>query len=96
MRGSSDATMSRGSTTSLTADFLPADAGLGYGPPVRWQVLTTLRPPACHPKTHNPLGCTSLVPGQGRAHAGSTPRSLVGCVPSGSPYRVRACRPAAR
>lgn len=79
------ALLSRGSTSSLTAQFLPAEAGLAYGPPVRWQVLTTLRPPACHPKTHNPLGCTSIYPAKAALTRLHTPR-LVSCVPSGSSY----------
>ncbi len=79
------ATLSRGSTSSLTAEFLPSAAGLSYGPPVRWQVLTTLKPPGCRPKDHDPLGCTSLFPAKPALTRLHTPQ-LVGCVPSGAPY----------
>jgi peptidoglycan/xylan/chitin deacetylase (PgdA/CDA1 family) len=72
-----NATISRGSTRSLAARFLPGDVGISYAS-VRWQVLSTL----------DSRRCTSLCrrwfpvhPALARLH---TPQ-VVGCVPSGSP-----------
>jgi peptidoglycan-N-acetylglucosamine deacetylase len=79
-----EASLSRGSSQSLTARFLPDAAGLGYRE-VRWQVLNTLKPPACHPKTPTALGCVSLYPGQPALARFHVPR-LVGCEPSGPAY----------
>ena len=41
-----DATITRGSNRDLTASFLPPGIGSTYKP-LRWQVLSTLAPPAC-------------------------------------------------
>ncbi len=77
------ASLSRGSTSSLTARFEPKDAGLSYRD-VRWQVLDTLKPPACTPKKPGPFGCITLFPAKPTLARFHTPR-LVGCVPGGSP-----------
>jgi peptidoglycan-N-acetylglucosamine deacetylase len=75
------ATVSRSGSSDLTARFEPASVGISYAS-IRWQVLSTLGPPACSPQAPNPLGCTTLFPAKpalGRLH---TPR-LVGCAPNG-------------
>jgi peptidoglycan/xylan/chitin deacetylase (PgdA/CDA1 family) len=84
------ATFSRGSSSELTARFLPRAAGLGYVP-VRWQVVSALRPPACIPKVPNPFGCQLLYPRHGAVARLHTPR-LVGCVPSGPAYVTNGSR----
>ena len=78
------ARLSRGSHSSLTASFLPKDAGMNYRD-VRWQVLDGLKPPACTPKTPGPFGCILLYPSRPTLARFHTPR-LVGCVPSGAPF----------
>jgi peptidoglycan/xylan/chitin deacetylase (PgdA/CDA1 family) len=75
-----DGSITRTSWHELTASFLPASIGLGYRW-LHWQVLSTLRPPACA----KPTPCSirfPLRPALARLH---TPR-LVGCVPSGPPF----------
>src|SRR5436305_2514027 len=79
-----DATVGRPSNRALTASFLPASVGLGYRS-LRWQVLSTLRPPACVPPTPNRIGCFTLFPAKPALTRLHTPR-LVGCVPSGPSF----------
>jgi peptidoglycan/xylan/chitin deacetylase (PgdA/CDA1 family) len=77
------ATVSRSSTSDLTARFVPGDLGIAYAP-VRWQVLTTLATPGCVPPAPNPLGCTAWFPKQPALAKLHVPQ-VVGCVPSGPP-----------
>ena len=79
-----DATITRASNEDLTAAFLPANIGVRYRP-LRWQVLSALKPPACTPATPNPLGCTVLFPVKPKLAALHTPE-LVGCIPNGAPF----------
>jgi peptidoglycan/xylan/chitin deacetylase (PgdA/CDA1 family) len=79
-----DATVTRASNQELTAVFLPASIGVGHSP-LRWQVLSALKPPACTPVTPNPLGCTVLFPVKPKLAALHAPQ-LVGCVPSRPPF----------
>ena len=78
------ASMSRGSSSSLTARFEPAAAGLFYRD-VRWQVVNGLKPPACQPKVANPFGCRLLFPSRPALARFHVPR-VVGCVASGAPF----------
>jgi peptidoglycan-N-acetylglucosamine deacetylase len=78
------ATVTRTSTSTLTATFLPASVGLRYRT-LRWQVLSTLRPPACVPALPDRIGCFTLFPATARLARLHTPE-LVGCVPSGAPF----------
>lgn len=55
------ATVSRSSTSNLTAKFLPQSIGRTYGP-LRWQVISTLRPPGCTPVVADRAGCFVLFP----------------------------------
>jgi peptidoglycan/xylan/chitin deacetylase (PgdA/CDA1 family) len=77
------ATITRSSTRELTATFLPTSIGLPYRP-VRWQVISTLRPPGCVPLRPNPNECAALFPARPALAPLHTPR-LVGCAPSGPP-----------
>ena len=79
-----DATVVRESARELTAAFLPADVGVGYRP-LRWQVLSTLRPPACTPRVPSDLGCYALFPAKPTLTALHTPQ-LVGCTATGPPF----------
>lgn len=75
------ATVSRASTRSLTASFLPGEVNNTYKA-LRWQVRNTLTPSLC---TSPPAGggpCTSLYPARPALTKLHTPR-LVGCVPKG-------------
>jgi peptidoglycan/xylan/chitin deacetylase (PgdA/CDA1 family) len=56
-----EAAVSRTNAQDLTASFLPASVGVDYRP-LRWQVLSTARPPACIPASPDPLGCTARFP----------------------------------
>ena len=78
------ATVTRGGARSLTASFLPAAIGNPYQS-TRWQVINTLKPPACTPPKPNRTGCLTLFPAQPALAELHTPQ-LVGCVPSGSPF----------
>ncbi len=79
-----DATVSRSSSRELTATFLPGSIGIGYRP-LRWQVISTLRPPACVPPVPDRVGCYALFPARPKLERLHAPR-LVGCVPSGPPF----------
>jgi peptidoglycan/xylan/chitin deacetylase (PgdA/CDA1 family) len=74
------ATVTRPSARAFVATFLPAELGLDYRP-LRWQVQSTLGPPAC---TAAPA-CTVLVPTRPVLVRLHVPR-VVGCVPSGAPF----------
>ncbi len=78
------ATISRTGSHELIAAFEPSSIGLRYRP-LRWQVISTLGPPACRPPTPNRIGCFLLFPHKPTLARLHTPK-LVGCVPSGSPF----------
>ncbi len=78
------ATVSRAAATALSATFLPSAVRIGYRP-IRWQVISTLRPPACVPPVPNRMGCYSLFPASPALAKLHTPQ-LIGCVPSGAPF----------
>jgi peptidoglycan/xylan/chitin deacetylase (PgdA/CDA1 family) len=79
------ASVSRVGANGLTASFLPAAIGAGYGR-LRWQVLATLRSPGCGttPAARR-LGCTARFPGRPALAKLHTPVP-VGCVPSGPAF----------
>jgi peptidoglycan/xylan/chitin deacetylase (PgdA/CDA1 family) len=79
------ATVTRPSPRELTAAFTPSVYGSTTYDSFRWQVRTTLRPPACTPVKPNAGGCLALFPTKSRVAQLHTPQ-LVGCVPSGSDY----------
>jgi len=79
-----EAVVTRASDSELTATFLPADVGAGYRP-LRWQVLSTQRPPACTPPAPSDLGCYVLFPARPtllRLHA----PQLIGCTAVGPAF----------
>jgi peptidoglycan-N-acetylglucosamine deacetylase len=78
------ATVTRSGDQALTATFTPASIGWGYHS-LRWQVISTLRPPACVPAVPDPVGCLTLFPPRPALAELHTPQ-LVGCVPSGSAF----------
>jgi peptidoglycan-N-acetylglucosamine deacetylase len=78
------ATVSRTGAHDFTASFLPADAGLSYRS-LRWQVISTLAPPACQPPSPNRIGCFVKFPSRPTPTSMHTPQ-VVGCVPSGAPF----------
>jgi peptidoglycan-N-acetylglucosamine deacetylase len=75
------ATITRASDAQLTATFLPASIGISYLP-TRWQVISTLSPPACEPPVPDRIGCYTVFPARPALLRLHTPE-LVGCVPSG-------------
>jgi peptidoglycan/xylan/chitin deacetylase (PgdA/CDA1 family) len=77
-----DATITRDSSRELEASFLPAAVGEQYRP-LRWQVISTLRPPACEPPVPSRAGCYTLFPDRGALLRLHVPVA-VGCVPAGS------------
>jgi peptidoglycan/xylan/chitin deacetylase (PgdA/CDA1 family) len=79
-----DAKVGRPSSRALTAAFLPSSVGLKYSA-LRWQVLSTLRPPACEPPVPNRIGCFTLFRAKPALTKLHTPR-LVGCVPRGPSF----------
>jgi peptidoglycan-N-acetylglucosamine deacetylase len=82
-----EATITRDSNRDLTASFLPSGVGAAYKP-LRWQVLSTLGPPACTaPATGAPPAgaCGVLFPARPALLKLHTPR-LVGCVATGSKW----------
>jgi peptidoglycan/xylan/chitin deacetylase (PgdA/CDA1 family) len=74
------ATITRKSAEELTASFPATDVSLRYAP-LRWQVLNTLRPPACTPPAPNRIGCFTLYPARSALLRLHTPR-LLGCTAS--------------
>ncbi|HEY2259374.1 MAG TPA: polysaccharide deacetylase family protein [Solirubrobacteraceae bacterium] len=79
-----NASISRAGARTLSATFKPTSFGMAYQP-IRWQVINTLRPPACTPPKPNRAGCLTLFPAKPALARLHRPR-LVGCVPSGSPF----------
>lgn len=75
------AAVTSSSASGLTASFLPADVGVRYSP-LRWQVISTLRAPACGAGRARSGGCSVLFPSIPTLTRLHEPR-LVGCVPSG-------------
>ena len=78
------ATVTRAGSRGLSAAFVPTDLGLGYTS-IRWQVLSTLSPPACKPAKPSRAGCVILFPAKPALASIHTPQ-LVGCVASGAPF----------
>ena len=85
------ATVTRPSTRELTASFTPRAYGSTTYGSFRWQVRTTLRPPACTPVKPDAVGCLALFPARSQVAKLHTPK-LVGCVPSGSDYVTNGSR----
>lgn len=85
------ATVTRPSTKELTASFTPSVYGATSYDSVRWQVRTTLRPPACAPVKPNAAGCLRLFPAKPQLAKLHTPQ-LVGCEPSGPDYVTNGSR----
>jgi peptidoglycan/xylan/chitin deacetylase (PgdA/CDA1 family) len=79
-----EATVRRPSTRALTATFTPTTIGVAYKP-MRWQVISTLKPPACTPPKPNRVGCLTLLPSKPSLFKLHVPQ-LVGCVPSGGSF----------
>jgi len=77
-----DAPVDRSSTSNLTATFLPSAVGHSYDP-LRWQVISSLRPPACVPVKPDRVGCYTLYPARPTLLTVHVPLP-VGCVPNGS------------
>jgi peptidoglycan/xylan/chitin deacetylase (PgdA/CDA1 family) len=78
------ASVTRGGLRELNATFMPASIGIDYRP-IRWQVISTLRPPGCVPAVPARIGCYVLFPARPALADLHTPQ-VVGCVPSGSPF----------
>ena len=78
------AQISRSGAHDFTATFLPQDAGRSYAS-LRWQVISTLRPPACKPPNSSRIGCFVKFPSRPTLERLHTPQ-VVGCVPSGAPF----------
>jgi peptidoglycan/xylan/chitin deacetylase (PgdA/CDA1 family) len=74
------ATISRSDSRELTTRLNPADIDVSYRP-IRWQILTTLRAPACA----DPHGCKRWFPAKPTLTRLHTPQ-LVACVPSGPSF----------
>jgi peptidoglycan/xylan/chitin deacetylase (PgdA/CDA1 family) len=85
------ATVTRPSTRELTASFTPSVYGATAYDSFRWQVRTTLRPPACRPATPNAVGCLALFPAKSQVAKLHTPQ-VVGCVPSGPDFVTNGSR----
>jgi peptidoglycan/xylan/chitin deacetylase (PgdA/CDA1 family) len=79
-----NAGVTRAGSRTLTATFKPTSFGMAYRN-VRWQVMNTLKPPACTPPKPNRVGCLTLFPAKPALAQLHTPQ-LVGCVPSGAPF----------
>jgi peptidoglycan-N-acetylglucosamine deacetylase len=75
------AKITRSSDRELTATFLPASVGLGYGP-LRWQVISRVLAPACSPSVAGTNSCTTLFPAAPSPLRLHVPQ-LVGCIPQG-------------
>jgi peptidoglycan/xylan/chitin deacetylase (PgdA/CDA1 family) len=78
------ATVRRTSQEDLIATFLPAEIRIGYRP-LRWQVISTLRPPGCVPPIPDRIGCYTLFPARPTLVRLHSPIP-VGCVPSGPAF----------
>jgi peptidoglycan-N-acetylglucosamine deacetylase len=77
-----EARIGRSSTSDLTARFEPSQVGIAYNP-LRWQVISTLRPPACEPPVPDRVGCYVLYPAKPSLVKLHTPLP-VSCQPGGS------------
>jgi peptidoglycan/xylan/chitin deacetylase (PgdA/CDA1 family) len=75
------ATISRTSSSELTASFLPAAVGLNYTD-LRWQTVSSLSGSACAPPAPGSGGCFSLYPSKPTLLKLHVP-VLVGCVAHG-------------
>ena len=84
------AAVKRTSNRDVIATFLPSEIRTGYRS-LRWQVISTLKPPACVSPVPNRTGCFALFPARPALAKLHTPR-LVGCVPSGPPYVTNGSR----
>jgi peptidoglycan/xylan/chitin deacetylase (PgdA/CDA1 family) len=84
------ATITRAGSRSLTASFRPTSFGVPYRD-VHWQVINTLKPPACTPPQPNGVGCLTLYPSKPALAKWHTPQ-LVGCQPSGPAYVTNGAR----
>jgi peptidoglycan/xylan/chitin deacetylase (PgdA/CDA1 family) len=76
------ATITRSSSRTLAATFLPGEIGTAYVP-IRWQVISTLRASACAPGKPGQSRCFGLLPARPALFKMHVPQ-VVGCVPSGS------------
>jgi peptidoglycan-N-acetylglucosamine deacetylase len=85
------ASVTRPSTRELTATFTPSVYGSTTYDSFRWQVRTTLRPPACTRARPNVAGCLALFPANSQVAKLHTPQ-VVGCVPSGPDYVTNGSR----
>jgi peptidoglycan-N-acetylglucosamine deacetylase len=85
------ATVTRPSTRELTASFTPRAYDSTSYDSFRWQVRTTLAPPACAPAKPNSIGCQALFPAKSQFAKLHTPQ-VVGCVPSGPDYVTNGSR----
>jgi peptidoglycan-N-acetylglucosamine deacetylase len=79
------ATVTRSSSSELTASFLPAAVRIGYAP-IRWQVISTVRAQTCGAQQAADVSCQLLFPDRPTLLSLHTPK-LVGCVPSGPSER---------
>jgi peptidoglycan/xylan/chitin deacetylase (PgdA/CDA1 family) len=84
------ATISRASSSSLTATFMPSDAGLSYRP-LRFQTISRLAAAQCLPSIRRPAGCVTLNPAKPAKVALHSPIP-VGCVASGPSYVTNGSR----
>ena len=73
------ATVTRPSSSELTASFLPSAVDLRYGP-IRWQTISTVSRSGC--AAREPADCSVLLPARPTLLKLHTP-VLVGCVASG-------------
>jgi peptidoglycan-N-acetylglucosamine deacetylase len=78
------ASVTRSSTSALSASFVPSSFGHGYSS-VRWQVLSALSSPNCTGPHRGRVGCYTTFPAKPALARLHTPR-LVGCVPSGPDF----------
>ena len=85
------ATLTARGSRELTVSFAPNIYGSATYASFRWQVRTTLRPPACTPARPNAAGCVRLFPATPSLATLHTPQ-VVGCVPSGPDYVTNGSR----
>jgi peptidoglycan/xylan/chitin deacetylase (PgdA/CDA1 family) len=81
-----DATVTRTSAHDMTATFRPANIGADYRP-FRWQVRTTVAPPACT----TPATCSTMFPASPALARLHSPQPT-GCAPSGPAYVTNGSR----
>jgi peptidoglycan/xylan/chitin deacetylase (PgdA/CDA1 family) len=85
------ATVTRRGTRELTVTFTPGVYGSNAYASLRWQVRTTLGPPACRPAKPTAVGCRALFPAKPALARLHTPQ-VVGCVPSGPDFVTNGSR----